>query len=318
VASSEPSAFWTELGAEHAGSLASHGPEDMKRRQALRYFTWQWRWKQILRSEQIRFLLRHSSMAGIGRAVWHPGPLDDETWSGPEWTKMDRWLYTFATRLLWSYAARRLIQSPTMELDEPRVGNPFPVQLDRRWISQDLANTALELDAVRRAGVDSPRNIVEIGAGYGRTAYALLSINPVATYTVVDIEPSITISRWYLTQLFDGDRLSFVHADQLDQLNGRCFDLALSISSLQEMTVAQVDGYLRLLDRVVDGHVFLKQWERWRNPVDHTEMVFDEYPFPTHWRRVLWERCPVQTRFRQGVWRTSDRSSVSLPSRCEP
>ena len=187
----EPSAFWKQLGTEHASELASRGAEDMKRRQALRYFTWKWQWRDLRRSDQMRFLLRHSSMADVVRAVWRPGPLDDDTWAGPEWTKLDRWLYTFATRLLWSYAER--VGLPTLSLAEPTLGSPFPVHFEGRLISQDLANTALELDAVHRSGSDPPHHIIEIGAGYGRTAYALLSLNPLATYTVVDIEPALTL-----------------------------------------------------------------------------------------------------------------------------
>jgi putative sugar O-methyltransferase len=234
-----------------------------------------------------------------------PGSLDAQSWSGPDWSRTDRWLYTLATRLLWSYAAASLGGSPVLELEEPSLGHPFPVYQDGRLISQDLANTALELDAMRRGGLSNPRHILEVGAGYGRTAHALLSLHPQATYTIVDIEPAITISRWYLTQLFGEERITFVPADRIDELDGRTFDLGLSISSLQEMTPAQVSDYLDLFDRVVDGTVYLKQWEDWRNPVDHTHMVFAQYPFPARWDRRLWERCPVQTRFMQAVWRTS-------------
>ncbi len=54
------------------------------------------------------------------------------------------------------------------------------------------------------------RSILEVGAGYGRTAYALLNLYPHATYTIVDIEPAILISRWYLTQLFPDRDLRFM------------------------------------------------------------------------------------------------------------
>src|ERR1700730_18385889 len=102
----EPSAFWRQLGADHASSLASHGFDDIKRRQALRYFTWQWRWRHVGRSEQLRFLLRESSPLSIASALWRPGPLDSQTWVGPSWSRLDRRLYIFATRLLWACAAR--------------------------------------------------------------------------------------------------------------------------------------------------------------------------------------------------------------------
>ena len=39
-----------------------------------------------------------------------------------------------------------------------------------------------------------PSSILEIGAGYGRLAHALLSAHPSASYTVVGIEPARSIS----------------------------------------------------------------------------------------------------------------------------
>jgi putative sugar O-methyltransferase len=294
----EPSRFWRKLGDEHAADLRTHGYANLKRRQALRYFTWQWRVKQAGASEQLRFLLRASSPATIARsALLDPRSLAAARWAPLAWSPADRWLYTFAIRLLWSHA-RAHDRKGVLDLDEPELGNPPPVYLGGRLISQDLANSALELGAVPSA---SPRSILEIGAGYGRTAYALLSLHPEAAYTIVDIEPAISISRWYLTALFPQRKLRFVGPDELGEL-GRDFDLALSISSLQEMRPDQVAAYLALMDRVVDGVVYLKQWREWHNPTDDVTMRFADFPIPRRWRQRFLETCPVQTRFLQGAW----------------
>ena len=298
-----PSEFWRELGDEHRQALDEHGYDGVKRHQALRYFTWQWRWSQLRRSEQARFLARHATLGDWRGALRRPGPLDDTTWHGPMWGVRDRRLYVAATRLLWRYAERKGDRA-VLALPEPTVGDPLPVHLDGRLISQDLANTALEVDAMRRGGATGPTSIVEIGAGYGRTAYALLALHPKATYTIVDIEPALSISRWYLSQLVDPARVSFVDAGDIGTVRDRRFDLGVSISSLQEMTPDQVGEYLELLDCIVDGHVYLKQWETWHNPIDDVDLVFDQYRIPSRWQRTLWERCPVQTRFMQGVWQT--------------
>jgi putative sugar O-methyltransferase len=172
-------------------------------------------------------------------------------------------------------------------------------------VSQDLANCALEAEAiVRGLAGRTPASILEIGAGYGRTAYSLLGLFPEASYTVVDIEPALTLSRFYLTTLYPDRDLRFVDAtsDAPDVPAG--VDLAVSISSLHEMTPAQVAGHLRLLDRVVaDGVVFLKQWHSWHNPVDDVLMEFDRYPIPAGWSVLFREPSPVQTRFTQAAWR---------------
>ena len=189
-------------------------------------------------------------------------------------------------------------------LAEPRLGNPPPVYFRGRLISQDLANSALECVAIVRAlRGRTPQAILEVGAGYGRTAFALMNLYPDAKYTIIDIEPALTIARWYLTTLFDPERLRFIRADQLEGVGSSHFDLLLSISSLQEMTRHQVSVYLDLFDRVgTGGCVYLKQWREWYNPRDALRMRFSEYPIPRRWARRFVEPAPVQTRFHQAAW----------------
>jgi hypothetical protein len=232
---------------------------------------------------------------------------DLATWRPLQWSIFDRWLYTFAVRMLWEYA-RTKDSAGVLALAEPLLGNPPPVTHRGRLVSQDLANSALEADAVRRLlNGRQPRTILEIGAGYGRNAYAWLSIFPDSNITIVDIDPAIEISRWYLSDLFPKERLRFLHPDQLDQVEPGSIDLAVSVSSFQEMTPPQVAEYLRLLDiMAAGGCVFLKQWGSWRNPDDEVVMRFGDYPIPERWRREVDETSPVQTAFHQAGWVVPD------------
>ena len=192
-----------------------------------------------------------------------------------------------------------------LALGEPALGNPPPVLHHRRLISQDLANSALETAAIRRAlGREKPTSVLEIGAGYGRTAFALLGVYPKARYTIVDIEPALSLSRWYLSSLYPDRDIAFVTSDDASAERIGEVDLAISISSLQEMTHEQVRHYLDLLDAVVDGTVFLKQWRQWTNPVDGVVIDFDQYPVPERWQQVFRESSPVQTAFDQAGWKT--------------
>jgi putative sugar O-methyltransferase len=301
--SGTPSGFWQELGAEHARDLEAFGPERVKRHQALRYFNWQWRWAALRGSEQFRFLIRRSGPLTVAGCAAVPLDLSDESWRGVRWDRRDRWLYAFAVRLLWEYARRHDPLAIT-QLDEPRLGDPLPVRWRGRLISQDLANSALEAAAMARAlGGDQPASILEIGAGYGRMGHALLSIFPSASYTVVDIEPARSISEWYLTRLFPERALRFLTPEEAEALPTGSASLALSISTLQEMTPAQVEAYLGLLDRVAaGGTVYLKQWAQWRNPVDEVTMRFADYPYPARWSRRFDEPAPVQTGFRHAAF----------------
>ena len=300
----EPSLFWQELAREHGGDLERYGLHQIKRRQALRYFTWRWRCGALRDSQQLRFLLAHSSPATFLRCLVSSAPLSGSGWHGVSWPRRERWLYVSAVRLLWEYALRR-DELGVLSLPEPELGDPLPVRWKGRLISQDLANSALEASAIARAlGGTSPKSIVEVGAGYGRTAYALLGVFPDATYTIVDIEPALTISRWYLTSLLPAERLRFMKPSDTGQLGEGSIDLIVSVSSLHEMRHDQVKGYLRLFNRIAAGGVvYLKQWERWTNPVDGVTLAFDEYPIPAQWRPLFAEPAPVQTNFRQAAWR---------------
>jgi putative sugar O-methyltransferase len=301
---SDVSLFWQRIGEMHARDLETFGLDDVKRRQSLRYFTWQWRLRHATGSEQLRDLLRSSSFLDLVRSAIEPCDLKASAWKPLPWNVTDRWFYTFAVRVLWRYALR-FGASEVMSLPEPRLGNPPPVTLGGKLISQDLANTALEVMAIRRLLADSvPDEIMEIGAGYGRTAYALLAVYPHSRYTVVDIEPALSISRWYLSSLYPGRELAFMTPAQARSLPHRSVDLALSISSLHEMTHGQVEDYIGLMDRTASGgSVYLKQWADWTNPDDGIRLEFEKYPIPDNWHQRFRERAPIQVRFIQAGWK---------------
>ncbi|MEX0663491.1 MAG: putative sugar O-methyltransferase [Acidimicrobiia bacterium] len=299
---SKPSQFWERLGSEHAAELDRHGFANVKRVQGLRYFNWRWRPGRLAGSEQFSFLLRHARPRDLRAVLRRPLGASDSAWDGVEWSMGERRAYIVAVRLLWRYATRHG-DPAVISLAEPELGAPLPVHLDGRLISQDLANAALEVAAMKRAlGDRQPGHIVEVGGGYGRSAYGLLHAFPDARYTIVDIEPAASISRWYMNELAPG-RVVVISPEQALELDDGAFDLAVSISSLHEMRLDQIDGYLSLFDRVgAGGVVYLKQWTRWDNPVDGVRAEFADYPIPSRWRRLLYERCPVQTHFTQAAW----------------
>jgi putative sugar O-methyltransferase len=300
----EPSRFWRKLGQEHAADLERHGLDAIKRHQALRYFNWRWPWWALPKNQQLRFLLSHNSLSTLGRTLLEPASLSGPAWEGVSWNRLERWLYVYAVRLVWQYAEVNDVLG-ILKLAEPEIGQPLPVIHRGRLISQDLANSALEGTAIARAlDGQPPRSILEVGAGYGRTAYALLSVFPEATYTIVDIEPAITISKWYLGQLFPAERLRFLGPSEALDLPTSFADLALSISTLQEMTPSQVSTYVDVFGRIArGGSVYLKQWNGWKNREDRVTLRFDDYPIPASWEAVFNEAAPVQSKFRQAAWR---------------
>ena len=292
----EPSRFWSHLAQQHREELDRHGLSLFKRRQALRYFTWRWRPSAAFSSVQMRFLLRNSKLRDLLLAAARPAKRSE--WNGVDWSLMERTLYTFATRLLWRYAKTR-DQFDLLSVGEPSLGGPLPVRLKGTLISQDLANTALEVSSIAPFLSEPPKHVVEVGAGYGRTAHALLSIYPHMRYTVIDIEPALSISKWYLTSIFGEGRVTFLPAERADETQQA--DLGISISSLQEMTPTQVSRYVQLFDRT-SALIYLKQLTSWKNPVDNTFFSVTDYPIPPHWQPLFSRTAQVQTNFTEAAW----------------
>ena len=97
--------------------------------------------------------------------------------------------------------------------------------------------------------VDELNYVVEIGAGFGRTAQALLKlIRNIKTYTIIDIPEVLSLSSRYLKKILtkeEFDKLRFKDAQKLSQ--ERCdscqIDLVINIDSFQEMPPETITYY---------------------------------------------------------------------------
>lgn len=88
---------------------------------------------------------------------------------------------------------------------------------------------------------DNIEHVLEIGAGFGRTAQALIKlVENLAEYTIVDIPEVLSLSRRYLEKVLRKDeyaKINFINAASLRQ-DGYDFnrvDLVINIDSFQEM-----------------------------------------------------------------------------------
>jgi len=324
-----PSAFWTELCELHASYLQDEASFGSFKR-TVNFFYFQFavgdRNADMYRA-LLRELLRHPTARVLcARMPEHtaaalPGaPAYDRPWIAKA--------YAVYVAMLWELARRRGAASLLDRLEEPTLGRPLAIRYRGRSISQDLANSALELAAVLESLPSplsaSPR-LLEIGGGYGRLAFAVLETVPGARYVMVDIAPALAVAQRYLTSIFphlpafrfrrfdDGaavadelaaSRIAFLTPDQLELLEPLGAEVALTVSSLHEMLPALVRRYLQLVDRHCDGLFYTKQWQRWHNPVDDVVMVREDYPYPEGWRRVFERPHPAQPAFFEALYAT--------------
>jgi len=156
-----PSKFWETLNKNNLDQLESDGIKNFKQTIAQNYFTW------IIgrQDEQFRYLVKHTSLLdwpSILKGILTYDP------NSPLRRRQQRELAVF-TRMLWKLAERIDSECLLKHLDEPEEGNPFKIFLNKKLISQDLANSILEYYSIREhlAFTNSERiTICELGAGY--------------------------------------------------------------------------------------------------------------------------------------------------------
>ena len=316
-----PSKYWIELNRQNAAQIAAHGYENFKRTVALNYFTWT---RLLPWDSQVRFLVMRVPLLTTLRAAFRALTMSkNDYFNSLGWVQAVA--YNFLTLLLWNYLYSLDLGEGVMALREPTEGNPPLVSLRSGVnVTQDLGNSILEHDSISSAL--SPRaTVLEVGAGYGRTAYVAMKLNPGVRYIIVDIPPALFIAERYLSSVFPERKifhyrdfedfevvraefeqadLAFFLSTQITQLPAESVDLLINISSLHEMRPDQIAFYLGEFDRLlrVGGHFFTKQWRRTRVPFEKVAVAQDDYPIPPNWQTIFSRISRVQTRFFEALY----------------
>lgn len=312
-----PSKYWEELNRKNLRQLAESGYQNFKRTLARNYFTW------IVNplNPQIRFLMREAgiweSMRIVGSALF--APRHDLL------KRKHTIFYNVLTNLLWAYVEKHDKDGLLKRLEEPLEGNPLRVLRDGRLISQDLANSLLEYEAILHPELDrrNVRTILELGPGYGRTAYVFLTLQPGCQYVLVDIPPALYVAQQYLTSIFPSRRIFpfrsfrsfsevreefessdivFLTPNQLELLPDKSIDLFLNISSLHEMRLDQIKYYFGEIERLTRNYFYFKQWKETTIPFEGETICESDYPVSDSWKLVYRQQCAVQHKFFEALY----------------
>jgi putative sugar O-methyltransferase len=323
-ARARPSKYWIELNRMNLAQLRQYGYENFKRTIALNYFTF----VRILPwDSQIIFLLCHlrlrDSLACAWRAFRTP---KHDYFTAFKW--IHGLLYNFLTLASWEYSRKVVRDQNLLALREPPEGNPSLIT-DRfgALISQDLANSIIEISAMNPS-LRPGSVVLELGAGYGRDAYAILATNPGIKYVIVDIAPALWVAETYLCHQFPNLRIfcyrdfqhftdieedfsacdiAFFLSTQISQLPDGIVELIINVSSLHEMRLEQIGFYLRQFDRLLKegGTFYFKQWKRGVVPIEDIVIHQQDYPIPTNWICELSREAPIQSKFFEERYRKS-------------
>jgi putative sugar O-methyltransferase len=313
-----PSKFWLEYNKMNVEQLQQYGYENFKRTLALNYFTF----VSGFRDPQISHLFRNLPLPSI-LAVLLRTLLSGKHDYLPLKGSIN---YNLLTYLVWEFVSRHDPERLLKRLHEPEEGNPPRILINNKLISQDLANSVLEYYSIMHPSIvpSSIKRVIELGAGYGRTAYVILSLLPHVKYVVVDIPPALYVSERYLSSQFQDKRIfkfrkfqdysdikeeyeqadiAFLLPSQMELLPDKSSDMFLNISSLHEMRQDQIDYYLDQIARLTSQYFYFKQWKESKNRFDNSTITEADYPIPATWSKIYWQECKIQTKMFEALFK---------------
>ncbi|MFC1514303.1 putative sugar O-methyltransferase [Candidatus Omnitrophota bacterium] len=308
--------YWQVLNKKNVSQLLENSFDNFKQTIALNYFTW------LISKDHfhIQFLKDNVSPEALSWAKKSSRKARRHAFFSPRQSR----LYNFMTFLLWKYTEEQLGSELMNRLSEPLTGNPPAVELEGRSISQDLANSALEFDSISGGTKDFQgiKTVLELGAGYGRTAQVMLTLLPDIRYIIVDIPPALYVAQRYLGTVFGAKRLFtfrdfddfseveeefgrgqilFLLPSQLEKLPPKSVDLAAAINCLHEMRPQRLEFYFHTFDRIA-RNLYFTCFKKTSIPYDNIELTEADYPVRSHWQKIFWRTRRVQTNYFEALF----------------
>jgi len=190
-------------------------------------------------------------------------------------------------------------------------------------ITQDNLNALSEYEKIEnlldKLDVKKKR-FLEVGAGSGRTAKVILSINNDAKYVIADLPPAINVSfnnlktsfpnkkvakgfelnQEDLNIAFDKNDILFIFPHQIKFFSKKTFDISIAIDCLHEMERRIVKNYMINFENV-SKLVYFKVWEYAGLTYSFYQYYSvhrkEDYFIKDHWKEHLKKRCIYPSKF---------------------
>ena len=137
------------------------------------------------------------------------------------------------------------------KLGNTLLGQPLCVSANGVQVNLDYLISIEEYDFLsQNLNLESIESIVEIGAGFGRTAHTLLKLCPnIKKYTIIDLPPMLKLASKYLKKVLSNEliKLNFIETTEIKKIKETKFDLGINIDSFQEMPKQVIFGYINNL-----------------------------------------------------------------------
>lgn len=308
----QSSNYWNDLNQYNIQQISEYGYENFKQTVSRNYFTWVVDINHNY-AKNLKTVPLVEKLAPAERNKNHS-----------YFSKEESAKYNEVTEYFINYFIKIGADSILAKVEEPLSGNPPFVKFRGKRVSQDLLNSLLDYQAVTSAcPAKQIKTVVEIGAGYGRTAYCFLNLLPKVKYIIVDFPPALYLSQKYLSEVLPNKKVMtfrpftsfddisgeymqadivFLTPDQLKYLPGQSVDLFLAIDCLYEMKGESVAQYFKEANRLSE-YMYFKCYQKTVLPLDEISYNMDSYPVHRGWKQIFKETCVVPSDFFHALYK---------------
>ena len=192
-------------------------------------------------------------------------------------------------------------------------------------LTLDKLSSVLEVESLEPI-ISENSKILEIGAGSGRTANAILSLYPNCKYVIADIPPASFVAMSRLRHAFPEKRISFatnmadardlilrpnswdilfILPSMLEEIPNKFFDLTLAIDCLHEMNL-KMRLYFARISEQKSFFYYIKIWNSTIIPFDNIELSsknLQDFGCKGSWNVVLSKECDFPSNFSEFLFR---------------
>ena len=193
------------------------------------------------------------------------------------------------------------------------------LMIDKNPITQYMLISLLEYERIKNLSnnLDGSLNILELGAGYGRTANMVLSLSENVKYVIADLPPSIYFSKKNLSEFFPNKKIAtafeisnknemmdaykkndvlFIFPHQISLFEKKTFDVSVALGVLCEMDKDQIINYMKIFESV-SCSLYFKVWETSGLPYSFYKYYSvhkkEDYAIKESWKQHFKDRCII-------------------------
>jgi len=186
------------------------------------------------------------------------------------------------------------------------------VEINDIKVTSDKINSLLDYEKINEfSNFSNIQNILEIGAGSGRTSQAILTFHNDIKYTICDIPPALFVSYERLKKVYNKKKIgllynlkdsvelnnqinncdiSFIMPHQLNLIKNKNFDLTIAIDCIHEMNKNTMQNYFTNINNISKLFYF-SVWKKTKVPFsgilrrnwNNLDYFNNDYNIPENW-----------------------------------